>query len=562
LSGDALPPTHLDMSAVLPHASAALPGAQPQARGFFAHHGIWAPGVKLLRRMGFAAKATTISLAFLVPMLALMAGLLLAQGEQAAHAQRDALRQQVELAHGVLQWAHAQHGAGSLSNEQAQAQARRLLAGLRHDGGEAFWIVDERARGVLNPLEPGFEGRDLGDARDADGMALYQAVVATARAHGRGFVAYRQTAAQAQAPAARLAYVQGFAPWGWIVGASLPGADVQRALWRRGAWVLVGVLLAQAVAGYLFLSFYRVMNGGLREIGRHLSAMADGDLTTAPRGWGQDETAVLMRELATMQASLRGIVAGVHRCSADIVRAGDEIASGAGELAERSERATAHLEKSNAAMGKISAAVASGAEHTAEASRMARRNTELAGDGSRVMREVVDTMEDIRTASARIGEIVGTIDGIAFQTNILALNAAVEAARAGPQGRGFGVVAAEVRTLAQRSADAAREIKALVQGSVQQVDAGARVVRKAGTAMQDIVTASQRVDDLLGEVATGAREQSADIGQVGAAVQELERMTQQNQSRVAQTAASARAMRELAHALSGEVARFRMPAGG
>ena len=192
---------------------------------------------------------------------------------------------------------------------------------------------------------------------------------------------------------------------------------------------------------------------------------------------------------------------------------------------------------------------------------MARHNAAIAEDGGRVMHEVVATMEGIRGASARIAEIVGTIDGIAFQTNILALNAAVEAARAGAQGRGFAVVAQEVRMLAQRSAEAAKEIKALIGGSVQQVQAGTVVVRKAGAAMHDIVGASQRVSDLLGAVATGAREQSHGIGQVGEAVVELDRVTQQNATLVEQTAHAATDMRELARTLAQEVARFRMPDG-
>jgi methyl-accepting chemotaxis protein len=169
-------------------------------------------------------------------------------------------------------------------------------------------------------------------------------------------------------------------------------------------------------------------------------------------------------------------------------------------------------------------------------------------------------MQGISAASARIGEIIGTIDGIAFQTNILALNAAVEAARAGEQGRGFAVVAHEVRMLAQRSAQAAKEIKSLIGGSVQQVQAGTVVVRKAGAAMHEIVAASQRVSELLGEVAAGAREQSRGIGQVDQAVTELDQVTQDNAALVDRTAGAASEMRELANQLADEVARYRMPA--
>ena len=177
------------------------------------------------------------------------------------------------------------------------------------------------------------------------------------------------------------------------------------------------------------------------------------------------------------------------------------------------------------------------------------------------MREVVNTMGGIRSSSAKIVEIIGTIDGIAFQTNILALDAAVEAARAGEQGRGFAVVASEVRRLAKRSADAAREIKTLIGRSVEQVESATGVVRKAGATIEDIVASSQRVNQLMYEVATGAREQSVGIGQWGQAVQELDRMTQQNAALVEEAAAAATAMKDQAHGLSEEVARFKMPAG-
>ena len=210
-------------------------------------------------------------------------------------------------------------------------------------------------------------------------------------------------------------------------------------------------------------------------------------------------------------------------------------------------------------MEEITATVHSGAENTQEASQMATHNAEVAAAGGRVMGEVVSTMEGIRASSAQIGDIVSTIDGIAFQTNILALNAAVEAARAGEQGRGFAVVASEVRSLAGRSAAAAKEIKTLIDSSVQQVATGTDIVRKAGATIQDIVASSQRVNQLLGDVATGAREQNLGITQITEAVQELDRMTQQNAALVEETAAAAAAMQEQAHHLAEDVARFKLP---
>jgi len=315
-----------------------------------------------------------------------------------------------------------------------------------------------------------------------------------------------------------------------------------------------------AMAGYLMLAFYKVMTGGLQEVSGHLKQITDGNLTTMPRPWGRDEAALLMLDLCQMQLSLRHMVTRVRHSSDEIVHSSSEIASGAMDLSARTEQAAANLEESASSMEEISSTVKSTADHTVEASRVARHNAEVAAAGGQAMREVVATMDGIRHSSARIGEIIGTIDAIAFQTNILALNAAVEAARAGESGRGFAVVASEVRTLAQRSAEAAREIKTLISNSVDQVEAGTAVVRRAGATIEEIVGASKRVDQLLGEITTSAREQSLGVGQIGQAVNELDRMTQQNAALVEQTAAAASAMKDQAGALSEEVARFRIPA--
>ena len=534
------------------------PGAAPPA-GYFTHHGFWAVGVRLFRNLRFAAKVSIISAAFVVPLLGLLGWLVAVQSQQSMQARMDATRQHVEVAHGVIAWAHAQEAAGTMTREQAQRAATGAVAKLRYDGGEYFWINDMQPRMVMHPIKPELDGKDVGDMKDPNGLALFRAFVDTVRKSGKGFVAYQWPKPGSEQPVDKVSYVAGFEPWGWIVGSGVYVGDLQQALVRRLAVLLGVVAVAIGIASYLFLSFYRVMDGGLKETSRHLRAMTDGDLTTSPAPWGRDEAAQLMIELRSMQESLRGMVLRVRTSSDVIVGSSGEIAAGAQDLSARTERTAANLEESAASMEQIAATVRHGADHTGEASRVARRNAETAGDGGRVMRDVVQTMDAIRASSARIGEIIGTIDAIAFQTNILALNAAVEAARAGEQGRGFAVVAAEVRTLAQRSAGAAREIKTLIGSSVEQVEAGAGIVRRAGETMESIVASSQRVDALLGEIATGAREQSAGIGQVGQAVQELDRMTQQNAALVEQTAAGAAAMKDEAQRLAEAVARFRMP---
>jgi len=253
------------------------------------------------------------------------------------------------------------------------------------------------------------------------------------------------------------------------------------------------------------------------------------------------------------------MVRQVRQSSDEIVRSSEEIAHGALDLSARTEQAAANLEETASSMEQITATVATSADSTSQASTVARHNASKAAEGGDVMREVVQTMEGISRASTRISDIIGTIDGIAFQTNLLALNAAVEAARAGDQGKGFAVVANEVRVLARRSADAASEIKTLISSSVTQVEAGTATVRRAGLTIDEIVAGSRRVDDLLGVVAAGAREQSLGIGQIGQAVQELDQATQQNAALVEQTAAAASAMKHQANGLAAEVARFVLP---
>ena len=534
---------------------------QDQGAGFFSYHGIWAPGVRLFRKLRFTTKAAIISIAFMLPMLLLVGWQLLDSAESAMRTRKDATRQHVEIAHGVIAWAHAQELDGKLSREQAQRMARTAVGKLRYDGVEYFWINDMAPRMVMHPIKPELDGQDLSQSKDPNGFALFNAFVEKIRKDGKGFVAYQWPRPGKEQPVDKVSYVQGFEPWGWVVGSGIYVDDLRAMFLNQLALGGGIVLIALTVAGYLFLSFYRVMDGGLKETRRHLRAMTDGDLTTSPSPWGKDEAAGLMLELRNMQEALRGMVLRVRQSSDQIVHSSSEIATGAMDLSARTEQAAANLEESAASMEQVSATAKTTADHTDDASKVASQNATTAADGGRMMREVVQTMEVIRNSSARIGEIIGTIDSIAFQTNILALNAAVEAARAGEQGRGFAVVASEVRVLAQRSAEAAREIKTLIGNSVDQVEKGAAVVRQAGTTIEEIVTSSQRVNEILGDVASGAREQSVGIGQIGQAVQELDQMTQKNAALVQQTVSAASSMRDHASTLADEVSRFRLPGG-
>jgi len=325
--------------------------------------------------------------------------------------------------------------------------------------------------------------------------------------------------------------------------------------------ITMAVTLASLmVAMYLFHSFTLVMSGGLSEVERHLKAMTDGDLTTVPRPWGKDEAARLMTTLGEMQHSLRGIVTEVRSASDGLVHASDEIASASMDLSQRSEQAAANLEESASTMEQISTKVQLTAETTRAASNLAGENATGAGDGGKTIVKVIETMRQVHESSSRISEIIGVIDGIAFQTNILALNAAVEAARAGEQGKGFAVVASEVRSLAQKSASAAKEIKTLINDSVERVQAGTRVVNEAGGQMTALVGKAERMNLLMSEVLASTDEQSSGVRVVGSSLQALDQQTQQNAALVEQTAAAARSLHDQANALADRVSRFRLPA--
>jgi methyl-accepting chemotaxis protein len=293
---------------------------------------------------------------------------------------------------------------------------------------------------------------------------------------------------------------------------------------------------------------------------RLAESIADGDLSHAVDDRGHDETAALLRALGTMQARLRGMVGDIRRSADSIQVASSEIASGNADLSARTEQAASSLQQTASSMEQITGTVRQSADSASTANQLASSATEVAQRGGTVVAAVVTTMEQINHSSKKIADIIGVIDGIAFQTNILALNAAVEAARAGEQGRGFAVVASEVRSLAQRSAQAAREVKALIAESVSSVDAGSRLVADAGQTMNDIVGSVQRVTDIIGEISSAAGEQRDGIGQVNTAVTQLDQMTQQNAALVEQSAAAAESLRGQAATLAQVVGAFRLGA--
>jgi methyl-accepting chemotaxis protein len=636
-------------------------------RGFFAHHGVWAPGVRLFRRVGFRAKAVLISSVFLVP-IGLLGGemvnvtgamiefsskerlgvryareampvMVLAERQRTAALApgvappaKDALDQAAKRLEAVdaalggelgtspaAKAALAQLARPPASGEPVEkaieAEAERVAAAVAllvqaADGSnltldpdlDTFYLMDA-AMTVLPALidSVGLLGaigahaatdksanltvaRELGHAEaigdlmderlQAGLKKIYSVLPELEREFAAADVVARMhrlhdSVAAGKSDAATLLAESAAINDGLIRlhARVLENLDARIAL-RVGAMeskravllTVTGVLLL--FAAYLFYSFYLVTHGGLAEVRRHLVAMTEGDLTTSPNPWGRDEAASLMLTLRDMQASLRGIVSRVRGSSDSIVHASSEIASASMDLSSRTEKTAANLEESASAMEELSQTVRETAERSQKAASVAEQNSKAARHSGEVIAQVVGTMREIQTSSGRIAEIIGVIDGIAFQTNILALNAAVEAARAGEQGRGFAVVATEVRQLAQRSANAAREIKSLIQSSVERVDGGTQVVNDAGAAIAELVEHAERMRALMSDISHTTHEQSAGVGAVTASVQELDRMTQANAALVEETAAAGSALRDQAIGLASQVSKFRLPEQG
>jgi len=289
--------------------------------------------------------------------------------------------------------------------------------------------------------------------------------------------------------------------------------------------------------------------------------IAGGDMTQIAQAEGHDEMAEMQRSLARMQQALSKLVAEVRSSSDSIATASSQIASGNQDLSGRTEQTASNLQQAASSLEQLTGTVGQTADSARTANQLATTASGAAQRGGEVVSQVVATMQEINTSSKKIADIISTIDGIAFQTNILALNAAVEAARAGEQGRGFAVVASEVRSLAQRSAEAAREIKTLIGASVERVEAGTRLVGDAGSTMGEIVAGVQRVSDIIGEISAATSEQSTGLRQVNEAVAQLDQMTQQNAALVEESAAAAQSLAEQSHRLTGVVGTFRLNAG-
>jgi len=341
--------------------------------------------------------------------------------------------------------------------------------------------------------------------------------------------------------------------------AQAAGADYDRTLTMTLSVVALALLLGVLAAFLITRSILRQLGGEPHAAQLSAGEIANGNLTVKMRVATGDSSS-LMASLEAMRLQLSNVVSGIQSSAESISSASSQIAQGNVDLSQRTEEQAASLEETAASIEQLTSAVKQNTESAQQGSTLAASASETASAGGQVMGRVVTTMQDIKTSSARVADIISVIESIAFQTNILALNAAVEAARAGEQGRGFAVVASEVRTLAQRSATAAKEIKQLIETSVQHVSSGSVLVSEAGQTMEEVVRSVKRVTDIMGDIASASSEQSTGIEQVNIAVSQMDSVTQQNAALVEEAAAAAQSMSEQATSLLQAVAQFRVDA--
>ncbi|MBY0235873.1 MAG: HAMP domain-containing protein, partial [Burkholderiaceae bacterium] len=346
----------------------------------------------------------------------------------------------------------------------------------------------------------------------------------------------------------------------WVI-AQISRSEAMASHWAT--MVPFWIMLALTTVGLGMGLFWMMRNWvarPMRELTSAVGAIAQGDLSHAVSSKRDDEIGELIQQTEAMRQRLAATIGVVRQSVDSIGTASKEIATGNLDLSQRTEQTAGSLQVASSSMNELTGTVKQTAESARAANQLVTNAAAAAAKGGGVVGQVVATMEDINTSSRKINDIIGVIDGIAFQTNILALNAAVEAARAGEQGRGFAVVASEVRSLAQRSAEAAKEIKTLIGASVDRVEAGSRLVQEAGTSMQDIVSSVQRVQDVIGEITATSADQSDGLTQISHSVLALDQMTQQNAALVEESAAAAESLRDQAHRLVEAVSVFRLSA--
>ena len=523
----------------------------------------------MLDRLGFRQKIAAIVLTGVLAVVVFAVMAVLQTRQSLTDARKLELVTAVQSAHNIVVGYRDKAEKGTMSVEDAKKAAAEAAGVSRYGGANGkteyvyIWALD--GTGVMHPIKPEWNGQNmLGKVKDGNGVDVVKSLIdgINASRDGTAFVPTNFPRPGSTTPVPKLQFIMKVEGWNWLVGSGLYTDDLEAQLRKETLTELGFTLVALLVIGGVG---WVVARSVVQQIGcepdravQITEEVAKGNLTVdlhdAPPG-------SVMSGLSHMVESLQKLVREVRAGSESIANASAEIAQGNNDLSARTEQQAAAIEQTSASMGELGGTVNQNADSARQANQLATNASSVAVQGGEVVNRVVETMRDINDSSRKIADIIGVIDGIAFQTNILALNAAVEAARAGEQGRGFAVVASEVRALAGRSAEAAKEIKSLINASVEKVEHGTALVDQAGTTMNEVVSSIKRVTDIMGEISAASNEQSLGVRQVGEAVSSMDQTTQQNAALVEEMAAAASSLKSQAQELVQTVAVFKLADG-
>ena len=469
-----------------------------------------------------------------------------------------------EVAHSLVKHFDEQTKSGALSKDEAQKQAIAAVKSLRFSGGGYTAITNKNMISLMNPFAPQNNGKDMSGFKDANDYYLYRHIAeAGASASGTGYVYYVWARPGGTKVLPKVSHVMRYAPWEWDLITGVYMDDINDAFKQE----LVEAAIVLAVVSTLLSLLVTLVNRSLRAtiggdpgaVRQAAARIANGNLSGPLDTIKGDDSSILFG-MQTMQNQLADTIGEIRRSANTIALASAEIATGNSDLSARTETQASSLEETAASMEELTSTVNQNAVNAQQANTLVLSAASVAEKGGQVVSRVVQTMDTINASATRIVDIIGVIDGIAFQTNILALNAAVEAARAGEQGRGFAVVASEVRSLAHRSAEAAKEIKVLIGNSVDSIKVGSTLVAEAGITMDQVVSSVSRVTEIMAAISAASQEQSTGIGHVNQAINEMDAVTQQNAALVEQAAAAAASMQDQAAMLAQLVQRFQLDA--
>ena len=487
------------------------------------------------------------------------------QRELLIEERRNAVRDIVQLATTAIAPLYDEAGANDEDAKQAVAE---LVRSMRFEDNNYIFIYDYDGNNIVTAPAPEREGTNMIDAQTPDGTYLIREIIKVAQSGG-GFYSYVWDYPGTDRVEPKHSFIDRLEKWDWLIGAGVYVTDADAAVAELEAAAAAdlrqGIIVASLLGLGLFVVIALVAFGLVRRtlgpIKRTSAAMQDiaqgrGDLTRRLAVESGDEIGELGIQFNAFVARMQDTLRDVRNSTLSVHQAAGEISQSSEELATRTDQAAANLQQTSASMEEITSTVNHSADNAQQANKLVQSTAEVAREGESAMGQVESTMQDINDSASRISDIISMIDAIAFQTNILALNASVEAARAGEHGRGFAVVAQEVRVLASRSSDASKEIRTLIDASVQHTNSGAQLVRSAGDTMREIVSSVAKVTDVIGEISAGAKEQSSGIGQINTAVAEMDTMTQQNAAMVQESTTAAANMRRHAEHLNQLINSF------